>query len=112
MDKVSNLQNLRMIICHFFAHIGTGFFAKPYAPKVPVWTLVALALLPDILSIFLHSALWITHGLIMGVVWAVVATFDSMDNHPKETTSPTINRKRSPANINDCIFVNVWTLGV
>ena len=59
-----------------FAHLGIGFAAKRAAPKIPIWALLLSAMGPDLLAIplvFLPDMTWFHHGLIMGVIWSLVA---------------------------------------
>jgi len=59
-----------------FAHVGIGFAAKRAGPKIPLWALLLSALGPDLIAIplfFLPDMTWFHHGLIMGVVWSLVA---------------------------------------
>lgn len=54
----------------FFAHIGVGLIAKSQYPKINVWIYVVAALLLDILSIFFTTSLWISHGMVMALIWS------------------------------------------
>lgn len=57
------------------AHFGMGFAAKAVDPRIPTWILVVSALLIDILAglLFLLSWLWFTHGMLMAIVWTLIA---------------------------------------
>jgi membrane-bound metal-dependent hydrolase YbcI (DUF457 family) len=78
-----------------FAHASIGLMAKPFAPKAPLWALVAATQVPDLLSFafiaagiehgavtqldFEHGLQYLSeqsipwsHGLFMAVVWSAV----------------------------------------
>lgn len=78
-----------------FAHASIGLMAKPFAPKAPLWALLAATQVPDLLSFgfmaagiehgavtqldFEHGLQYLSqqsipwsHGLFMAVVWSVV----------------------------------------
>lgn len=55
------------------AHLGIGFAVKRFAPQIPLWVLLISVMFLDILTLFFISALWITHGLFMSVVWSIIA---------------------------------------
>ncbi|MBY8985929.1 MAG: hypothetical protein KGD65_12720 [Candidatus Lokiarchaeota archaeon] len=55
------------------AHLGIGFATKRFAPQIPLWALLISSMVLDILSFIFISALWITHGLFMSVIWSIVA---------------------------------------
>ena len=78
-----------------FAHASIGLMAKPFAPKAPLWALLAATQVPDLLSFavmaagmehgadtqldFEHGLQYLSqpstpwsHGLFMSVVWSVV----------------------------------------
>jgi len=78
-----------------FAHASIGLMAKPFAPKAPLWALLAATAVPDLLSFgfmaagiehgavtqldFEHGLQYLSqqsipwsHGLFMSVVWSVV----------------------------------------
>lgn len=46
-----------------FAHASIGLMAKPFAPKAPLWALLAATAVPDLLS-FGFMAANIEHGAI------------------------------------------------
>jgi membrane-bound metal-dependent hydrolase YbcI (DUF457 family) len=77
------------------AHASIGLMAKPFAPKAPLWALLAATAVPDLLSFgfmaagiehgavtqldFEHGLQYLSqqsiprsHGLFMSVVWSVV----------------------------------------
>lgn len=55
------------------AHFGIGLATKRIAPQIPLWALLISAMLIDLLSFIFISALWISHGLFMSVIWTIVA---------------------------------------
>jgi hypothetical protein len=55
------------------AHFGIGLATKRIAPQIPLWVLLISAMLIDLLSFIFISALWISHGLFMSVIWTIVA---------------------------------------
>ncbi len=55
------------------AHFGIGLATKRFAPQIPLWALLISAMLIDLLSFIFISALWISHGLFMSVIWTIVA---------------------------------------
>ena len=54
------------------AHAGTGFFAKKYAPELPVWLLITFSFVIDLLTIIFVDAIWKTHGLAMSLIWTLI----------------------------------------
>ena len=59
-----------------FAHVGIGFAAKRIAPKIPIWALLISALGPDIIAIFfifMPTFKWFHHGLVMVIIWSLIA---------------------------------------
>lgn len=60
------------------AHFGLGFGFKRIAPKVPVIFLLIACFLLDLISfvaiIWPEPAIWISHGLFMSVVWAMLSS--------------------------------------
>lgn len=78
------------------AHASIGLMVKPLAPKTPLWVLLAATQVPDLLSFtfmaagiehtaatrmdFVHGLQYLgppfipwSHGLVMSIVWAVMA---------------------------------------
>ena len=55
------------------AHIGVGLGSKKVFKGVPLWALLVSSIFLDLLTIVFSSVYWITHGLVMSVVWSVVA---------------------------------------
>ncbi|MHA2007795.1 MAG: hypothetical protein ACXABO_09740 [Promethearchaeota archaeon] len=55
------------------AHFGIGLAVKRFAPQVPLWVLLIGAMFIDILSFIFISAIWISHGLFMSVLWSILA---------------------------------------
>lgn len=78
-----------------FAHASIGLMAKPFAPKAPLWSLLAATAVPDALSLgfirlgiergavtqldFAHGLRYLSqqsigwsHGLLMSLVWSAV----------------------------------------
>ncbi len=55
------------------AHLGIGFATKRFAPRIPLWILLISSMFIDILSFVFLSAIWISHGLFMSVVWTIIA---------------------------------------
>ncbi|MFX1379016.1 MAG: hypothetical protein ACFFA4_07955 [Promethearchaeota archaeon] len=55
------------------AHFGIGLAAKRFTPKIPLWALLIAAMFIDILSFIFTSAVWISHGLFMSVIWSIIA---------------------------------------
>ena len=55
------------------AHIGIGLATKRFAPHIPLWGLLISAMFIDLLSFVFLSALWISHGLFMSIIWTIVA---------------------------------------
>ncbi|MFX0073835.1 MAG: hypothetical protein ACFE96_00220 [Candidatus Hermodarchaeota archaeon] len=55
------------------AHFGIGLAAKRFFPKIPLWGLLISAMAIDILSFIFISAIWLSHGLFMAIVWSVSA---------------------------------------
>ncbi|MFX0137084.1 MAG: hypothetical protein ACFFDN_25825, partial [Candidatus Hodarchaeota archaeon] len=44
-----------------------------FAPQIPLWVLLISAMFIDILSFIFISAIWISHGLFMSVIWTFIA---------------------------------------
>lgn len=76
-----------------FAHFGIGLMAKRLSPETNVWGLMVAAMVPDILAVLIifiippgiNPTPW-THGLMMDLIWALVAgiiTF--LITHKKKT---------------------------
>jgi hypothetical protein len=61
----------RRTILPLLAHLGVGLAAKPLEPRIPTWILVVSAFLPDVLSLILFpiATPWLTHGLLMTLIW-------------------------------------------
>ena len=55
------------------AHLGIGLAAKRFFPQIPIWALLISVMVLDILSIIFLYAMWITHGLFMGVSWSIIS---------------------------------------
>ncbi len=55
------------------AHFGIGLAAKRFFPQIPLWALLISAMFIDILSFIFISAVWISHGLFMSVIWSIIA---------------------------------------
>lgn len=55
------------------AHIGIGLATKRVAPQIPLWFLLISAMFIDILSFMFLFAIWISHGLLMSVIWSIIA---------------------------------------
>ncbi|MCY3412892.1 MAG: hypothetical protein INQ03_14740 [Candidatus Heimdallarchaeota archaeon] len=56
------------------AHLGIGFAAKRINSKIHILILLISALLLDLLSIIFTKSLWPTHGMVMAIVWALIAS--------------------------------------
>lgn len=85
------------------AHFGIGLATKRFTPQIPLWALLISAMLIDLLSFIFISALWISHGLFMSVIWTVVAmiltAFITMRNNIKNEKN-NINKSISWSIIN------------
>jgi len=55
------------------AHLGIGLATKRLAPHIPLWILLISSMFIDLLSFIFLSAIWISHGLFMSVVWTILA---------------------------------------
>ncbi|MFX1299211.1 MAG: hypothetical protein ACFFD2_30660 [Promethearchaeota archaeon] len=55
------------------AHLGIGFATKRFAPQIPLWALLISSMVLDFLSGIFFSAIWITHGLFMAIIWSIIA---------------------------------------
>lgn len=55
------------------AHFGIGLAIKRFTPQVPLWVLLIGAMFIDIVSFIFLSAIWISHGLFMSVIWSIIA---------------------------------------
>ncbi|MEJ2293759.1 MAG: hypothetical protein P8Y23_03235 [Candidatus Lokiarchaeota archaeon] len=55
------------------AHLGIGFATKRFAPQIPLWALLVSSMPLDSLLFVFLSALWITNGLFMSIVWSILA---------------------------------------
>ena len=55
------------------AHLGIGLATKRFAPQIPLWGLLISSMFIDLLSFIFLSAIWISHGLFMSVIWTVIA---------------------------------------
>ena len=54
------------------AHLGIGFATKRFAPQIPLWALLVSSMVLDGLSFVFISALWITHGFFMSIIWTIL----------------------------------------
>ena len=93
-----------------FAHASIGLMVKPFAPRVPLWALLAVTAVPDLLSFgfmaagiehgavtqldFEHGLQYLSqqsipwsHGLFMSVVWSVVVAAIALRFSRDRTTS-------------------------
>jgi len=55
------------------AHFGIGLATKRFAPQIPLWALLISSMFIDLLSFIFLSAIWISHGLFMSVIWTIIA---------------------------------------
>lgn len=55
------------------AHFGIGLASKRFSPQIPLWVLLISAMFIDVLSFIFISAVWISHGLFMSVIWSIIA---------------------------------------
>ena len=55
------------------AHIGIGLAAKRFTPQIPLWALLISVMFIDILAFIFLFATWISHGLLMSVIWSIIA---------------------------------------
>jgi hypothetical protein len=56
------------------AHFGIGLAAKRIAPQISLCILIISAMFLDLLSFMFLFAIWISHGLIMSILWSIIAT--------------------------------------
>ena len=98
-----------------FAHIGTGFAGKKYAPDLPTWLLVVASMFIDILAIF-FAARWATHGLSMALIWtalAVVATYILANFHNSKIEENQENKnEKQPVDVpRACKIIGILVFG-
>ncbi|MFX1550291.1 MAG: hypothetical protein ACFFB9_08020 [Promethearchaeota archaeon] len=88
------------------AHFGIGLATKRFAPQLPLWILLISAMFIDILSFIFLSAVWISHGLFMSVIWSTIAmiTTSLITNH--------LNLKSNYIRITIIIGLLVFTHGI
>lgn len=68
---------VQVFLMPFLAHFGTGFAAKRFAPKISIWILLISSMLIDIISLFFPTATWASHGLLMALIWTILASLIS-----------------------------------
>ncbi|MFX1275517.1 MAG: hypothetical protein ACFFAT_10785 [Promethearchaeota archaeon] len=62
-----------------FGHLGFALAVKRFTPQIPLWVLLFCSMLIDIPAmIFWTLPLWITHGLIMAIIWSLISMFISI----------------------------------
>jgi hypothetical protein len=87
------------------AHFGIGLASKRIVPNLPLWFLLIDALFLDIMSIFFINKIWMTHGLIMALIWTavmMVSTFiilKIIQNKRIKQNKPILNIKIAPTSI-------------
>jgi len=58
------------------AHVGIGLAAKRVDPEMPTWGLIVSVMFLDIIAMILYGfndLIWFSHGLIMAVIWTIIA---------------------------------------